>query len=147
MAEVKIPVRVGVGVMLVKGGKVLLGKRHPDPEKASSELHGEGTWTLPGGKMDFGDTLFGAAAREVLEETGIQLKKSDIISVTNERVPDKHFVTIGFIGREFQGEPKVMEPDEITEWKWFGFGELPRPIFFPSEKIIKNYLDKVIYKH
>ena len=50
--------RAGAAVMIVKDGKVLLGKRHDDPEKAGSQLHGEGTWTLPGGKVDFGETIF-----------------------------------------------------------------------------------------
>ncbi len=50
-------VGVGVGVALVRDGKVLLGHRHDDPEKADSLLHGEGTWTVPGGKLDFGETL------------------------------------------------------------------------------------------
>ena len=42
---------VGFGVMILKQGRILLGKRHSDPDKADSELHGEGTWTMPGGKL------------------------------------------------------------------------------------------------
>ena len=46
--------RVGVCALIInKTGKVLLGKRHQDPQKADSELHGEGSWTLPGGKLEF----------------------------------------------------------------------------------------------
>ncbi len=41
----------------LKDGKVLLGKRHDDPEKASSLLKGAGTWTMPGGKLDFSETF------------------------------------------------------------------------------------------
>ncbi len=44
-------VGVGIGVMLLKEGKVLLGKRNIDPVKADSELHGEGTWTIPGARF------------------------------------------------------------------------------------------------
>jgi hypothetical protein len=40
-----------------------------------------------------------------------------------------------------------MEPDEIVEWKWFALDNLPDKIFFPSEKILKNYLDGKFYKH
>jgi hypothetical protein len=40
-----------------------------------------------------------------------------------------------------------MEPDEITKWARFDLHDLPTPLFFPSEKVIKNYLDGVIYKH
>ena len=49
--------RAGVGVMVVRNHKVLLGLRHSDAEKASSELHGEGTWTMPGGKVDWHQTI------------------------------------------------------------------------------------------
>ena len=70
--------RVGVGVMLVKNGKVLLGRRHSDAEKASSELHGEGTWTMPGGKLDFHEELADAGFREVKEETGIEVDKKSL---------------------------------------------------------------------
>lgn len=47
-------------------GKVLLGQRHSDPEKADSALHGEGTWTMPGGKLHFGESFEEGATREVL---------------------------------------------------------------------------------
>ncbi len=142
-------VGVGFGVMIIKDNRVLLGRRHEDPEKADSELHGEGTWTMPGGKMGFGETFEDSAFRETLEETSIKLNKEKLklISLTNDRVPDAHFVTIGFLTDKFEGEPQVMEPDEITEWKWFSLNELPNNIFFPSKKIIKNYLDNEFYKH
>lgn len=136
----------GFGIMILKSEKVLLGKRHDDPVKASSLLHGEGTWTMPGGKLHFQEGLKEAAAREVLEETGIKIKNLEVISVSNDVVYDNHFVTIGFLCTDFEDEPQVMEPDEITEWKWFDLDNLPSPIFSPSEKIIKNYLDKKIYQ-
>jgi 8-oxo-dGTP diphosphatase len=137
---------VGFGVMILKEGKVLLGHRHPDPEKASSLLHGEGSWTMPGGKLHFKENLKEGAVREVLEETGIKVKGLEVISVSNDIVQDAHFVTIGFLAEDFEGEPKVMEPDEITEWQWFDLNNLPSPLYFPSEKIIKNYLAKKIYQ-
>jgi 8-oxo-dGTP diphosphatase len=141
-------VGVGVGVALVRDGKVLLGHRHDDPEKAGSLLHGEGTWTVPGGKLDFGESLEDGACRETLEEIGIKIdpNKLKLVSVGNERVPDAHFVTIGFVCEDFSGEPKVMEPDEITEWRWFDLNDLPKPMFFPTEKMLKNYIDKVVYR-
>ena len=140
---------VGVGVMILKEGKILLGKRSDDPEKADSELHGEGTWTMPGGKMEFGESFEDAAAREVMEETGLSIdkKKIKLISVANDRVEDAHFVTFGFLCEDFSGEPKVMEPEEITEWKWFKLAEYPLNIFPPSGKIINNYFDNIIYKN
>ena len=138
---------VGFGVMILKEGKVLLGHRHENPEKASSLLHGEGTWTMPGGKLHFQEKLKEGAVREVFEETGIKVKGLEAISISNDIVQDAHFVTIGFLCKDFEGEAKVMEPDEITEWKWFDLNKLPSPLYFPSEKIIKNYLAKKIYQN
>jgi len=145
--ENKPQVKVGFGVMILKNNKVLLGKRHDDPQKASSALHGEGTWTMPGGKMHFGQTFEDEAARETLEETGIIVDKSKfkLISLTNDVVHDAHFITIGFLCEDFEGEPQVMEPDEITKWEWFDLNSLPSPIYFPSEKVLKNYLSGKIY--
>jgi len=141
-------VGVGFGVMILKNNAVLLGKRHDDPAKADSELHGEGTWTMPGGKINFGETFEEAAAREVLEETSIKINQNKLkfISLANDKVPDAHFVTIGFLCEDFEGEAKAMEPDEITQWRWFGLNDLPEKMYFPSAKILRNYLDGTIYK-
>lgn len=140
---------VWFGVMILRDGKVLLGQRHIDPEKADSELHGEWTWTMPGGKMHFHESFEETCYRETMEETSIKIDKDKIkiISITNDIVPDKHFVTIWFLCEDFEWEEKIMEPDEITRWGRFDLNNLPRPLFFPSEKVIKNYLDKTIYKN
>jgi len=76
--EIKKP-KVGVGVMILnKQGQVLLGKRHDNAEKAGSDLHGEGTWTMPGGKLDFHETLIDGAIREVAEEIGVNIPKEKL---------------------------------------------------------------------
>jgi 8-oxo-dGTP pyrophosphatase MutT (NUDIX family) len=67
----KKKVGAGIGVLVLKNEKVLLGKRHDEAEKASSELHGEGTWTMPGGKLHFQESFEEGAKRELEEETGI----------------------------------------------------------------------------
>lgn len=110
---------VGFGVILLKEKKVLLGHRHEDPKKADSALHGEGTWTLPGGKLDFGENFEEAVAREVAEETGIKIdeNKLESVSLTNNIVTDAHFVTLGWLCHKFSGEPQILEPDEITAWQ------------------------------
>ncbi len=136
---------VGFGVMLIRKNKILLGKRHEDQEKASSLLKGAGTWTMPGGKLHFGETFEEGAKREVLEETGIKLNSTRVIAVNNDMVENAHFVTIGLVSEDFEGEAKVMEPDEITEWGWFDVDTLPNPLYFPSEKVIKNFLENKFY--
>lgn len=140
---------VGFGVLIIKDNKVLLGQRHIDPAKADSEMHGEGTWTMPGGKLHFGESFEQGAQRELMEETGMTTSIEDltVISLTNDMVPDAHFVTVGLLCTKFQGEPQVMEPDEITKWQWFPLDALPTPLFKPSEKVLKNYTDKTFYKY
>ncbi len=130
---------VGVGILLVKNGKILLGKRSPDPSKTA--LHGENTWTLPGGKVRFGERLIDACFREVLEETGIRINKERLrrISITEEILPDAHFITFGYVCDDFEGEAKIMESDEIIEWRWFKIDELPEDLYTPSKKIIEVY--------
>ncbi|MBU1974907.1 MAG: NUDIX domain-containing protein [Nanoarchaeota archaeon] len=141
----KKKVGAGIGVMLFKDGKILLGKRHDNPEKASSLLHGEGSWTMPGGKLDFGESFEEGARRETKEETGIDLENVKVICVNNDMVESAHFITIGMYSEDFKGEPQVLEPDEITEWKWFDLDDLPTPLFFPSKRVLENYKQGKFY--
>ena len=80
-----------------------------------------------------------------MEETGIRLNDSRVICVNQDIIESAHFVTIGLFSEDFEGEPRVMEPDEITEWKWFDLEELPNPMFFPSTEIIENHRNKKFY--
>jgi len=140
-----LKIGVGFGVMLLRDNKILLGHRHDDATKASSALHGEGTWTMPGGKLHFGETFEVGAARELMEETGLILGTTKLISLTNNIVPDAHFVTVGLLSEDTLGEPQVLEPDEITEWRWFPVNELPTPIYPASQQVINNYLAGKFY--
>ncbi len=147
----KPKIGVGFGVMLMRDAagvkEILLGKRNDDPEKASSALHGEGTWTMPGGKLDYGERFEQGAARELVEETSIVAAESamKVITLQNIIISDAHFVTIGMLCTDFQGEAKVMEPDEITEWQWFSLENLPEKMFFPSKNIIERYQQGKFY--
>jgi 8-oxo-dGTP diphosphatase len=144
----KPKVGCGFGVMILRNNKVLLGQRHTDPIKADSALNGEGTWTMPGGKFEFGESFEEGAVREVFEETGVSINKEDIsvISLSNDIVPTAHFVTIGMLCEKYDHEPTVTEPDEITKWEWFDLDNLPQPLFEPSRKIIENYKSSNFYK-
>ena len=140
---------VGTGVMIFREGKILLGRRNDDPEKASSLLNGQGTWTMPGGKLDFGEKLIDCAYRETFEECGIKInsKNTEVVSISDDLNEDVHFTTVGFFCDDFEGEPYVAEPEKITEWQWFDLNELPSQLFLPSRKLLKNYLDKIIYRN
>ena len=70
----------------------------------------------------------------------------DVICINQDIIETAHFITIGLFSDAFSGEPKVMEPDEITEWKWFDLDALPENMFKPSAKIVKNYIAGKIYQ-
>ena len=137
---------VGVGVMILKDNKVLLGLRNPDKVKADSELKGEGTWTMPGGKVEFMEKLVDAAKRELEEETSLVATKLDLLCISDDMTDTAHYVTIGFIVSEYEGEVKTMEPETIMEWKWFDIDDLPINIYKPSLKCIEKYKQGIVYE-
>lgn len=137
---------LGVGVMILKDNKVLLGLRNPDKVKASSELKGEGTWTMPGGKVEFMEKLVDAAKRELEEETSLIAKDLKLICVSDDMTDTAHYVTAGFLVSSYEGEIKAMEPETILEWKWFDINNLPENMYKPSKVVIERYLSGIIYE-
>jgi 8-oxo-dGTP diphosphatase len=84
--------QVGVGVFIKKDGKILVGKR-----KGS---HGAGTWALPGGHLEPGESFDACCKREVLEETGLIIKNVSPVVFTNDIFHDegRHYITLFFKG-------------------------------------------------
>lgn len=130
--------KVGVGILVLKEGKILLG------ERLSS--HGAGCWQIPGGHLEFGDTFEGTALRELEEETGLTDVSIDrLIALINDRVYGKHFVTIGMFATWHSGEPVAAEPEKSANWGWYAPDELPENIFLPSRNVIDCWLNNTIY--
>lgn len=135
--------RVGIGVMIQNSDdKVLLGNR--------SNAHGAGEWSFPGGHLEFGETIFETAKREVKEETDLDVSEFKLISVFDEmryiKTDGKHYLNISVRAVYKGGEPKLMEPDKCIEWKWFDIDKLPDKMFEPSEGALNNYKQQTIYK-
>ena len=137
---------VGVGVMVLNDNKVLLGLRNPDKIKASSELNGEGTWTMPGGKVEYMEKLVDAAKRELEEETGLKAKKIDFLCISDDMTDTAHYVTAGFKVSDYSGIVKTMEPETILEWRWFDLNDLPKNMYKPSLICIEKYKKGIIYE-
>jgi len=121
--------RVGVGVIVMREGLVLLGLR-----KGS---HGAGTWALPGGHLEFGESLEQCAAREVLEETGLALHDLTQGTFSNDLFEGRHYVTLFMLARADGGEPQVLEPDKCERWAWHRWSALPAPLFQPLASILR----------
>lgn len=139
-------IRAGCGVMVFNSeGKLLLGLRNTDATKADSELHEEGTWTMPGGNIEYGETFEEAGIREAKEETGLEVENLEVICVQTDKNEYAHYISVGMIAHAYHGTPTTMEPDEITCWKWFDLDNLPKNIFSPSKKTIECYLNKKFY--
>lgn len=116
-------VRVGLGVIVMKDNKVLVGRR-----KGS---HGAGCWAFPGGHQDFGETWEECAQRELEEETGIKIKLKHINGreyafVTNNIMPnwDKHYCTIFVLADWIEGSVELKEPNSCEGWYWMTWQEL-----------------------
>ncbi len=121
--------KVGVGVIIIKNGKILLGKR--------KNAHGEGSWSFPGGHLEFGESWKNCALRETMEETSITIKNIRFGTITNDifLTENKHYVTIFMLADYKSGEVKIMEPEKCTRWDWFSWNKLPQPLFVPIQNL------------
>ena len=116
---------------MIKENCVLLGKR--------KGTHGAGDWAFPGGHLEFLETPYACASRELLEETG--LKASRILSGpwTHDIFDrDKHYITLFMFVTDFAGELKVLEPHKCENWEWFEWDHLPQPLFTSIQSLIKK---------
>ncbi|MEZ5668629.1 MAG: NUDIX hydrolase [Alphaproteobacteria bacterium] len=104
----------GVGVVVIKGDDVLLIRRGKPPNK--------GSWSLPGGRQDWGETVRETAVREVREETGVEIELVDLIDVFDGigRGPDGaityHFTLVDFVARWTAGEPVAGDDAAAAAW-------------------------------
>ena len=123
-------VEVGVGVIVIRDGRVLLGKR-----KGS---HGAGTWALPGGHLEFGESFDDCARRETQEETGLRLTAITQGPFTNDimAAEGKHYVTVFVQASPEDGEPEVREPEKCECWAWFKWSDLPQDLFLPLANLV-----------
>lgn len=120
MAEpARFPI-VAVGAIVLERGELLLVRRDREPAR--------GEWSLPGGRVEWGESLREAAVREVREETGIDIDLAGLAGIAERIIPDDdgevvwHFVIHDFWARPRAGEPKP--GDDVGEARWVPVGEL-----------------------
>lgn len=130
--------RVGVGIVVLQNGRILLGKR-----KGS---HGAGTWSVPGGHLEFKETVEECTQRELFEETGLKTTSIELGPWTNNVIDEyKHYITLFVFINEFEGEPKLLEPHKCEGWAWFDMNELPSPLFPPVNSLIAKMKNQLPY--
>ena len=117
----KLPI-VGVGVVIIREGKILLEKRKNDP--------GRGRWSIPGGIVELGETLEQTVIRETKEETNLVVSSPEPIDIINQVTFDDfgkvkyHFVIIDYFVKLQDGVPKA--ESDAAELEWVSFEDVEK---------------------
>lgn len=126
--------KVGVGGIVIQDGRVLLLLRKRPPEA--------GTWSLPGGRVEFGERLEDAVVRELREELGITVEVESLVCVTNHIVPaeNAHWVAPAYRVRLLSGVPQNLEPEKTAAIEWFPLSILPENLSISARSALAEYL-------
>ena len=112
---------IGVGAVIVDGGRVLLVRRDTEP------LRGE--WSVPGGMLELGERLREGVRREALEETGMEVEPGEVLDVFDSIFTDAlgrtqyHYVLIDYLCRPVSGEARA--GGDVSDVRWVGVNALP----------------------
>lgn len=124
--------KIGIAVIVKHGNTVLLGRR--------KGAHGAGTWAMPGGHLEFGETPEVCAARELLEETGLKALSVRRGVWTNDIIDgSKHYITLFMLVDHFEGKIETKEPEKCEKWEWCQWEQLPEPLFAPIVSLRKEH--------
>ena len=130
---------VGVGAVIVHDGKVVIVQRGTEPLK--------GQWSVPGGALEIGESLRECAAREALEETGLQVEAGEVLEVFDAiyRQPDGriqfHYVLLDFACRLLDG--KLRAGGDAVQARWVTMEELPHyELAETARKVISKALTR-----
>lgn len=112
--------RLAVGAVVFNSARILLVKRGHSPAK--------GQWAIPGGNVKLGESLQTAAQREILEETGIEIKAGDPVYTFDAIVKDTqgtiqfHYVIVDLAAEYIKGDPRP--GDDAADVRWVAADEL-----------------------
>lgn len=122
--------RIGVGCVVQREGKVLLGQR--------KGAHAVGYWGFPGGHLEFGESVESCATRELFEETGLKPTSMRLGPWVENLMEDgqKHYITLFVFVDSFEGEPELLEPEKCEGWHWYNWESLPDPLFSPIPSLL-----------
>jgi len=131
MKDPKRP-RLTVDAIIVKEDKILLIKRGHEPYR--------GYWALPGGFVEWGETVEEALKREVMEETGLDVEIKELIGVYSEpdRDPRGHSISIAYVCEITGGAERY--GDDAADIGWYALESIPE-LGFDHRKMIKDALN------
>lgn len=121
---------LGVGLAILRDGKLLLCKRMKAPEA--------GHWNIVGGKVDHMEPAEIAARREAEEETGLDIGEIRYLGLTEQRIEAdrQHWISLLYVTDDTTGEPQLTEPDKLSEIGWFDLDDLPQPISVFTQTVL-----------
>ena len=112
---------VGCGAAILRDGRLLLVKRLRPPEA--------GTWSLPGGKVDFGEPVADAVRREIREEVGLEIELVRPLGLVELiGIDDQHWVSPIYLADAPTGEAVNGEPEKLGGVEWFALDAPPTPL-------------------
>jgi 8-oxo-dGTP diphosphatase len=126
---------VGVGAVIIGGDSVILIRRGKEP--------GYGRWSIPGGAVKLGETLKQALAREVQEETGLEVVVGPIVEVLDRIVKDTegriayHYVLVDYLCSPCGGQ--LAPASDALEARWVTKEEL---VAFDLPEITRDVIKK-----
>ncbi|MBI4361670.1 MAG: NUDIX hydrolase [Euryarchaeota archaeon] len=122
-----------VDIVIRRGQEVVLIRRRNPPFR--------GSYALPGGFVDVGETVEQAARREAREETGLRVAIGRLVGVYSDprRDPRGHSVAVAFLARPAGG--RLQGGDDATEARWFHHRRLP-PLAFDHRRILRDALSR-----
>jgi 8-oxo-dGTP diphosphatase len=130
--SLRIP-NIGVGVLVKRAGKYLLGLRRGTERGCS-------TWSTPGGSVARAETVLACAVRELREETGLSGELPRVVSQAFNCLEDGRKWQSVFVAIDVapKAEPELREPEKCAEWSWFEPKSLPEPLFAPVVSILRS---------
>jgi 8-oxo-dGTP diphosphatase len=120
---------VGCGAAILRDGRLLLVKRKRAPEA--------GCWSLPGGKVDFGERVENAVVREIDEEIGVKIALTRALGLVQMiGLDDQHWVSPIYLAEIVAGEPSNREPSKHEAIVWAELDAPPEPLALAAREAV-----------